>query len=176
MMDAFEVNDLDKFKSLVSKVKNINAVDEDLMTILSRLCFKASADYSFDLTGERYTFDKTAIETKSFIEQLLGLGAKINVLDARDRSPLSNAAHEGNYDLVKLLVELGADVNFCSDNGWGPIFHAISCDQVEIFKYLLNTKSYDKSLKANDMSVNKFVKDKKSKRCIAFLKEIDKMK
>jgi ankyrin repeat protein len=160
IMDAFEANDFDKFKTLTSKIKNINSVNDDEMTIFGELCVLAS-------------FDKTAKEVKPYIDHLLGLGAHINTLDSMDRSPLSCVAKEGNLDLVKLLIKSGADVNFTSDEGWGPVYQAMRADQVVVVRYLLGVKSFDKSKKAGDMSLGKFAKNVKSKQCISLLKELD---
>ncbi len=45
------------------------------------------------------------------VSVLLRLGARVNVLDKRGRSPLAIAAARGCVEVVKMLLEAGAKVN-----------------------------------------------------------------
>ena len=51
-------------------------------------------------------------------------------------SPLCKAVATGNTDLVKTLIDQGADVN-AKSNGMGPIHYAAKYNRVEIIKLLI---------------------------------------
>ena len=57
---------------------------------------------------------------------LLEAGADINHRTADESSPLLLATINGNYDLSKELLARGADPNYVSDDGVGPLFAAIN--------------------------------------------------
>ena len=52
-------------------------------------------------------------------------------------SPLHYAARDGNLEMAKLLVELGADVNSRSANGTGPLVTAITNNHIELALFLI---------------------------------------
>ena len=160
IIDAFETNNFVKFKTLLSKVENINATNDDMLTIFFELCF-------------RFRFDQNTKELIPYIDHMLELGAQINILDSNNRSPLSNFAQQGYLDLVKYLVKRGANVNSSKDNCSGPVHYAIRSDQVAVVKFFLSVKSFDKSVKVFDESLGKFAKSKKSNKCIALFKEMN---
>ena len=70
------------------------------------------------------------IETKEFIYQNNGCSY----------TPLSLACHESNLELVKLLVEAGADVNYEPDSPY--IMYPIQVASKEIAKYLITKNVY----------------------------------
>jgi ankyrin repeat protein len=57
---------------------------------------------------------------------LLEAGADINGRTADESSPLLVATINGNFDLAKDLLGRGADPNYVSDDGVGPLFAAIN--------------------------------------------------
>jgi len=52
---------------------------------------------------------------------LLDAGMAVDDLDPSGRSALMMAVEKGDVEMARLLLERGADANFCSDNGWLPI-------------------------------------------------------
>lgn len=52
------------------------------------------------------------------ISKMLEMGAKVNVRSSRGLTPVHYAAVSGNWALVKLLVEYGADVNLMCTDGY----------------------------------------------------------
>ena len=54
-----------------------------------------------------------------------------------DRTLLGIAAHDGQFEIVKLLVESGADINHLC-RCYTPIFGAVWSENPEIVKYLIN--------------------------------------
>ena len=57
---------------------------------------------------------------------LLEAGADINHRTADESSPLLLATINGNYDLAKELLGRGADPNYVSDDGVGPLFATVN--------------------------------------------------
>ncbi|NMM09808.1 MAG: ankyrin repeat domain-containing protein [Polaromonas sp.] len=63
----------------------------------------------------------------------------VNLLNAKDESPLMLAALEGHQDLVEKLIKRGADVN---KTGWTPLHYAASSGQLTIISLLLENSAY----------------------------------
>ena len=57
-------------------------------------------------------------------------------------SPLINAIVYNNFELVKLLLELGADVNYSDEEKRTPLMHAVRQNNLDMVKLLLN-KNYN---------------------------------
>ncbi|CAH1785964.1 unnamed protein product [Owenia fusiformis] len=67
-------------------------------------------------------------------------GGKINVnlYDTEGQTALHQGCLEGNLELVKLLVNFGADVRLCNRDGWAPLHIAAYGGHNEITLYLIN--------------------------------------
>ena len=63
----------------------------------------------------------------------------VNLLNAKDESPLMLAALEGQQELVEKLIKRGADVN---KTGWTPLHYAASSGQLTIISLLLENSAY----------------------------------
>lgn len=80
--------------------------------------------------------------TAEIAAMLLDAGADIN---ARNRhkvfgpgnSPLSAAVYQDRRDVVRLLIERGADVNQGDNAGWTPLHLAVANGRIETAKMLL---------------------------------------
>ena len=79
-----------------------------------------------------------------FVESLLGMGAGVNMNNGK-LTPLINSINNKNENLVKILIDAGADVNM-----FNPLMYAIKNKQINIVKILLeagaNTNSEDQAL------------------------------
>lgn len=97
-----------------------------------------------------------------FIEDLLKMGANINDTIYNENrtkimtSPLCDAAGFGNRDVVKFLIENGANMDFESDFGSTPLGRAIASEKFDVALLLLNNGvDYSKSIfKAVDKKGN----------------------
>ena len=67
-----------------------------------------------------HAFENEIDDVKRLIEQ----GFYVDSVDARDNTPLSDAAAQGHGELVTYLLELGADPNSQSDLGRTPLWRA----------------------------------------------------
>lgn len=45
------------------------------------------------------------------VKKLIDLGANIDAVDTAGDSPLFEAAHEGSFETVRILIERGANIN-----------------------------------------------------------------
>jgi ankyrin repeat protein len=64
---------------------------------------------------------------------------QVDFRNAKDESPLMMAALKGQLDMVKKLVERGADVN---KTGWTPLHYAATGGHLEIMNLLLENHAY----------------------------------
>jgi hypothetical protein len=93
----------------------------------------------------------TAVLTENVdaVRQHLAAGTNVNEKDPfGGSSPLISAALFGKTDMVKLLVESGADLNFKNNDGSTPLHVAAFFCRPEIVKILLD-KGADKSITNN---------------------------
>jgi len=51
---------------------------------------------------------------------------------------LISAVQFGELDIVKLLVQRGADINFCGNGNFSPLYRSIIYDHFSVFKFLLS--------------------------------------
>ena len=100
---------------------------------------------------------KKLIKNKNLNQIYRGADCEIEI-ETPCHSPLQLACSYGEYEIVKLLVENGADVNYMETIGDAeqtPLIHTIDTmydvnieSQLKIIKYLLNNGA-DKSIKDN---------------------------
>ena len=62
----------------------------------------------------------------------------VNAEDWSGETPICRAIRHRNFDIVKLLVENGADVNIVSDKLTSPLYYAVIFEDVNIVKYLID--------------------------------------
>lgn len=70
-------------------------------------------------------------------------GGEVNAQDKRGRTALYAAAAGGHLDLVKLLVENGADPDIAPHQTNRPVWKAAVADHPEVVEYLLPLTSLD---------------------------------
>jgi ankyrin repeat protein len=59
-------------------------------------------------------------------------GRAIDVADTRGRTALALAAYEGRTDLVRMLLDSGADPNVADSDGRTALFHAVMRNHPEV--------------------------------------------
>ncbi len=77
--------------------------------------------------------------TPSDLQGLLQQGLDVHKVDAKGRSLLQRAAHEGKMDMVNTLIENGADVNHTDDLGNTALYMACLQGHVLTAEKLLDT-------------------------------------
>ena len=68
---------------------------------------------------------------------LLKAGVPVHIAGAKE-TPLANAAYWGDLDLVKDLLQRGAEINEPSEHGWRPVLAAAWSRQTNCVAYLLD--------------------------------------
>ncbi len=166
LIEAAELGELDKVKSLVAKGANVNARDDRLgATVLMRTAyFLTSLKALFYLESKGvnvYEKNDKGInvqvkEGKDCIDKDLGnedishlwhldvvkylvsQGADINAMDTYGKTALMYAAQKGQLSIVKYLIAQGADVNHKDSNGATALTDAAQFGNLEVVKYLVS--------------------------------------
>lgn len=89
----------------------------------------------------------TAPTAAEGVQQLLNQGADPDTVDTRGRTGLIQAAYWGRTQVVKTLLEAGADPNKKKEGGarWTPLWNAAAAGHAEIVQILLD-RGADKTL------------------------------
>jgi ankyrin repeat protein len=72
------------------------------------------------------------------------------------------AAHHGKYDVVKALIQKGANVNITTDNGWTPLMAAANQGHLTIMQALLDKNADTKQTNGDGMTVFDIIESKDS--------------
>ena len=70
---------------------------------------------SVDSNGRTALHVAVALDRREQVKILLAFRCNPNLLDRTGFSPLLIAAHKGNFECVKLLLDVGADANLCKE-------------------------------------------------------------
>ena len=141
--------DEEKVKKFLDAGINVNAMDQDGHTALMLAAFNGHSDIILNLLDKgaliesRDLMGRTALlyaSTGPFpetVKVLLDQGAEPNVVDSDENfSPLMHAAAEGNLDVVKLLLEYGADRSLNDVDGDDAEFFARQAGHIQVAEYL----------------------------------------
>lgn len=82
----------------------------------------------FDAIEERQDLNR--------VREMIASGCDVNVREAEDCTPLIAAVLASNLEMVKLLVELGADVNMVDGYFDSPLYYAKYKGFYDIAEYL----------------------------------------
>lgn len=104
---------------LIQKGLNIDAEDKEYKTPLHYAC----------LTGNR-----------EIVYQLLGNKCKVNVKDANGLSPLMICLKKHHFELADDLILFNANINFKRDNGYTVLHDAVTNEDLESVKWIINQK------------------------------------
>jgi hypothetical protein len=95
--------------------------------------------------------DVIKAQLAEWVEETFGatlLGVKVDCMDENKTTPLSEAACAGQTEIVKLLVEHGANINLVNIQNRTPLWRAAFMDKRETAEYLLSVGG-DPRLKAD---------------------------
>ena len=152
---------------LLDNKANVNIEDNNFWTPLSiacRLGFKEIVDLliarganaTAKIKGGRNVLHVVAFNGFIDICKLLTVNGieEINGVDDEGWTPLHLAAQEGHLDIVKHLVEKGANFRASSKTGRTPLHMCSSCGHVGILEYLLSSAKQHVDPKEMDHVVN----------------------
>ena len=136
--DVFTDLDLSALKICVS------SLDQDIFEIILKLSKR-----SYDMNSLLVEFikqmifmiilDKGSLKQKryfKFLKRLLELGADINTLDDRERTPLMNAVTNDCRELAQVILEAGANVNIRDPEGQTALCLAVKRGNTNMVKIL----------------------------------------
>ena len=93
-------------------------------------------------TNRIYAQEIIAAATEGNLEKVAGLISNdsqvVNIKDSNGRTPLHWAARGVHFEVVKYLVENGAEINARDNNNITPIFSITSRNHAEALKYLID--------------------------------------
>lgn len=109
----------------------------------------------------------------AIVRRFLDLGIPPNYTwPAREGSGgtlLTAAVDSGHLEIVELLVQRGADVNFLGSGNYGPLYRSIFSDYFEIFKFLLSKGACLNERDKKTLSEVEWKKNEKNKKYIQLL-------
>lgn len=149
--------DLEGVTASLEAGTNVNAMDVDGRTALMFAAFNGHSEVVLMLLEKGAVLDgrdqmgRTALlyaATGPFPETvriLLDKGAEPNIVDSGEHfSPLMHAAAEGNLDVVKILLEAGADLTLKDVDGDDATSFARQAGHMEVVKTLESARSLKK--------------------------------
>lgn len=80
---------------------------------------------------------------------ILSKGADLNAQDECNWTPLHHAVYSGNVDIVRFLINQGANYNI-TDNEGTPVYYAFQYGHVRIVKYFIEEKGIDPMAPINE--------------------------
>lgn len=141
--------DGEKVKRFLDTGINVNALDQEGHTALMLAAYNGHTDIVLSLIQKGAVIDRRDLNGRTAllyastgpfpetVKALLDKGAEPNVVDSDEHfSPLMHAAAEGNLDVVKLLMEYGADHSLTDVDGDNAEFFARQAGHEQVAGYL----------------------------------------
>jgi len=112
-------------------------------SILLALAFIVLSFFLYPLYSQTYSFCTACIKGDvSRVKKMIKRGVDINDDGmARTTTPLMCASRNGHVEIVNLLVENGADIDFKDPMNCTALYYAVSSEHVEIIEILLKHKA-----------------------------------
>jgi ankyrin repeat protein len=149
--DAAQAKNAVAVKKLLKDGADVNAAQGDGMTALHWAALNGDAEiaqmllYAGANVGAKtrlggYTPLHLAAQVgnASVIAPMIAAGASVSVVTSTGATPLMEAAHSGNVDIVRTLLENKADPNVIeTSNGQTALMFAAASDRIDVVKMLL---------------------------------------
>ena len=84
---------------------------------------------------EYYSRSMTLVQVLS-VEQFIGMITDVNQASSGGNTPIYGAARNGHLDVIKTLIEAGANVNKSNSDGWTPLNLAARYGHIDIVEAL----------------------------------------
>lgn len=133
----------------LDKIKNINTYVALYDSIMQRLISPACQD----TTGWSILFYAAGRGNMAMVKDLIKAGINVNVSGKNDRrTALQFAIEGGHIDMVKILIDSGADINHIDSHGDDPLYTAARCGQTDIAETLIHRGAHIKQTHSHDVS------------------------
>ena len=148
IIEAVKNADADKIQELLAIEPNlINTITPAGVSLILLACYYRNHEILKQLLNyepELDIFGAAAVGDYDRVYDILKFTPElVNEYSADGFTPLGLASYFGHYDIVKMLLAKGAEVNIYSKNGLqvAPIHSAVSADNLEIARLLLENKA-----------------------------------
>ena len=165
LIKAIETNDESAFDELITKISNINSLipeneneSDNFYSLLGFACkykcchlaeklIRLNADVETGASDEYLVFDALSVAVESqdlcLVKLLLDNGANPNRMNSEEGfTVLSLSCRLNNYDIAKLLIESGAEVDGAGDTGFDyihyPLLHAVESNNIKLVQLLID--------------------------------------
>lgn len=134
-------NDISNYKNNKGEnILHILAIDDSYLSLIQHI-FNFNIDMDInaeDNNGNTPLVNATCYNSKNISKLLINKGADAN--NYRYVPPLYYASQfPDNYEIVKLLIDSGADVNASDNDGETPLFAAADRGSIDVVKLLLDS-------------------------------------
>jgi tetratricopeptide (TPR) repeat protein len=127
---------LKKSVEIFEKQKNTAATEaKNTLQVFQKKCSSGRARREKEERLVSAVMNDDMITVKKLIKDNVSINARVFINGA---SPLYSASYRGNLEMVKLLVENGADINIRMYRGFTPLMGALSMRQHGVVRYLLS--------------------------------------
>ncbi len=154
------------------KLKEYGFDEESLKDFRSKI--KESTEEESNTLGKilyEYLFHNGL--TYNEVLNLITLGANVNYTDQRDTfkgcTPLAIAIHKKRYDIAKLLIKAGADINYIMPSRISSVMSCIEDDNMELFKILVLLNADLSIINEKHFNALDIAREKNNKECIQIL-------
>lgn len=137
LITSFVVSSLALSQSVTDKMKNAFETDNPVSLIEEIKAQKLNINNCFELKEKTYSLFAIAIkmDKQKVFSELINQKADLNKI-CEDKSPLMYAVKYGKINMVKQLIEAGADINVRNSEGANAFHYAQKYQQKEIEEYL----------------------------------------
>lgn len=102
-------------------------------------CSFVDVQLQTNVTAECYHTDKRRVSGKDTSDTSTSTDSGIRIY--KGFSPLHIACVRGHYDTVRQLINKGADINACDNNGKSPLYLACEYGHVNVVELLLGNEA-----------------------------------
>ncbi|EAX87823.1 hypothetical protein TVAG_482480 [Trichomonas vaginalis G3] len=106
-----------------------------------------------DRTGKYPLISATSVKIKELIPYIILKATHPDIMDSSEDTSLMIACKNGDLEAVKILIENGANINFCNQFDMSALLFAADYHRYNVFEYLMKNGA---DLKAKDSQGNEF--------------------
>ncbi len=184
-LKALYAKDFQRMEYLLKKGVDINAPIKNGLTPLAEAAYQGDIGVVEFLLGKGAKLEGTHALPNSpmyfaifkghaaVVQRFLDLGIPPNYTwpagNGTGGTLLTVAVDSGHPEIVTLLVQRGADVNFRGSGNYGPLYRSMYSDYFDIFRFLINTGACLNEL--DKAALSEWKKNEQHEKYLRLLKE-----